>query len=114
MRRVVYAYDAAVAGYNAVVAAAYQYFFLSIYKTVAKAVIFGIALFDTAFRYCTSLESLTIPRAVTTINSEAFYECNALTEINFNADNCGDLWVADLSTLIERNAQKPFLPSFHK
>ena len=43
-------------GYNTVVAAAYQYLFLRIYKTVAKAVILGIALLNCDFfKTCASL-----------------------------------------------------------
>ncbi len=56
-----------------------------------------------AFKYCTALESLTIPKGVTTMNGEAFSQCTALTEINFNADCCGDLWV---STIMFYNAGK--------
>ncbi|MBP3308382.1 MAG: leucine-rich repeat protein [Clostridia bacterium] len=44
-----------------------------------------------AFAICTSLESITIPSSVTTIGDYAFYDCTALTEINFNATAMNDL-----------------------
>ena len=39
---------------------------------------------DRAFEYCTSLTSITIPDSVTTIGQHAFYNCESLTSINFS------------------------------
>ena len=36
-----------------------------------------------AFRGCTSIQSVTIPKSVTELGSEAFYGCTALTSVNF-------------------------------
>ena len=44
-----------------------------------------------AFYGCISLESVTISGGVTSIGNEAFSECTALTEINFNATAMDDL-----------------------
>ena len=43
-----------------------------------------------SFAYCTSLKNITIPESVTTLSNYAFYNCEAVTEINFNAVNCAD------------------------
>lgn len=42
---------------------------------------------SSAFAYCRSLVSLTIPENVITIGSNAFCFCTSLTEINYNATN---------------------------
>lgn len=39
---------------------------------------------DYAFRYCTNLQSVTIPSSVTSIGKRAFGACNALHTVNFN------------------------------
>ena len=44
-----------------------------------------------AFANNTTLTSITIPSTITTIQNYAFYQCTALTEINFNATNMNDL-----------------------
>ncbi len=44
-----------------------------------------------AFANKTTLTSITIPSSITTIRNYAFYNCTALTEINFNATNMNDL-----------------------
>ena len=44
-----------------------------------------------AFANKTTLTSITIPSSITTIRNYAFYNCTALTEINFNATNMSDL-----------------------
>ena len=44
-----------------------------------------------AFRYCTSLTSVTIPDSVTSIGEDAFYNCTALEEIDFNVKAMDDL-----------------------
>ena len=44
-----------------------------------------------AFYWCISLTSITIPASVTSIGSWAFEYCTGLTEINFNATNMPDL-----------------------
>ena len=44
-----------------------------------------------AFYGCNSLTSITIPDSVTSIGYSAFRDCTALTEINFNAINMGDV-----------------------
>ncbi len=44
-----------------------------------------------AFANKTTLTSITIPSSITTMQGYAFYNCTALTEINFNATNMNDL-----------------------
>ena len=44
-----------------------------------------------AFRECTKLNSITIPENITSIGQYAFYDCEELTEINFNATAMDDL-----------------------
>ena len=44
-----------------------------------------------AFANKTTLTSITIPSSITTMQRYAFYNCTALTEINFNATNMEDL-----------------------
>ena len=44
-----------------------------------------------AFKYALNLQSITIPAGIKTISEGAFYECKALTEINYNATKCSNL-----------------------
>lgn len=37
-----------------------------------------------AFKYCESLESITLPSTVISIGEEAFYDCNRLRKVNLN------------------------------
>ncbi|MBQ9773336.1 MAG: leucine-rich repeat protein, partial [Clostridia bacterium] len=46
-----------------------------------------------AFYQCTSMTSVNIPKNVISIGSRAFYECNALTKIDFNAVEMDDISV---------------------
>ena len=39
---------------------------------------------NSAFEYCTSLSSITIPNSVTSIGEDAFYNCTHLTEVNIS------------------------------
>ncbi len=41
-----------------------------------------------AFQYCTKLQSITIPENVQTIGNRAFYACDNLTSVVWNAINC--------------------------
>mgnify|MGYP006084615131 CR=1 FL=1 len=58
---------------------------------------------DTAFYYCTSLESITIPDSVTSIGESAFSGCRSLTSIPFGEDSeltsIGDQAFRDCSSL---------------
>ncbi|MDR0830018.1 MAG: leucine-rich repeat protein [Prevotellaceae bacterium] len=41
-----------------------------------------------AFKNCSNLTSVTIPKGVTSIGDSAFYNCDRITTVNFNAENC--------------------------
>ena len=45
---------------------------------------------DYAFSGCTALTGITIPESVTAIGTEAFYNCNSLEEVRFNATDMND------------------------
>ena len=49
-----------------------------------------ITVADDAFYYCTKLTEITIPSSVVYVGYNAFYNCQNLKKINFNAINCTD------------------------
>jgi hypothetical protein len=55
--------------------------------------VFLEGLYDGAFYGNTSITSVTIPESITSIGVCAFWGCNALTTINFNAKKCTSLGV---------------------
>ena len=50
---------------------------------------------DSAFANYKILKQVTIPNFVTSIGASAFSGCTALTEVNFNAENCTSMSTAD-------------------
>jgi uncharacterized repeat protein (TIGR02543 family) len=62
---------------------------------------------ESAFAFCSSLTSITIPNSVTSIGDGAFRGCSSLTSINVGEDNTeycsidGNLYSKDGSTLIQ-------------
>ena len=46
-----------------------------------------------AFTGCKRIDTVTIGKNISKIGHESFYGCDSITEINYNATNCEDLWL---------------------
>lgn len=82
-------------------------------KSLKKVIITGgKSIGNSAFYECTSIESIEIPRSVTTIRMYAFAKCKNLTSINVNKSNKyyksidGNLYTKDGRTLIQYSIGK--------
>ena len=71
-------------------------------KTILGTVVLtsGAVIPDSAFRYCTYLTEITIPKSITSIKSNAFYYCNKLKTIKYNGEIADWVKIYDLKNLM--------------